>query len=123
VANTAGTTYTDTNLLNGSTYYYIVIAYDSGGPSIDSPAASATPFSTNLPAINGFTFSRNQLNLSGAGGTPNAYFSVLASTNLLLPVNDWVRLQTNQFDSNGDFSCTNLPGAVGYQNFYRLQVQ
>jgi len=123
VANTAGTTYTDTNLLDGSTYYYIVIAYGSGGPSLASPAANATPFSTNLPAINDFTFSGNQLNLSGAGGTPNGYYSVLASTNLLLPADDWVRLLTNQFDSAGDFSCTNLPGVVGSQNYYRLQVQ
>jgi hypothetical protein len=79
--------------------------------------------STNLPAIHGFTASKNQLHLSGAGGTPNGYYSVLASTNLLLPIAGWVSLLTNQFDAAGDFSCTNIPAAVGSQTFYRLQVQ
>ncbi len=42
----SGTSYTDTNLLNGTTYYYIVIATGPGGTSPSSPEASATP-STN----------------------------------------------------------------------------
>jgi rhamnogalacturonan endolyase len=42
----SGTSYTDTNLLNGTTYYYIVIATGPGGTSPGSPEASATP-STN----------------------------------------------------------------------------
>jgi len=44
-----GTSYTDTNLLNGTTYYYIVIATGPGGTSPSSPEASATP-STNAAA-------------------------------------------------------------------------
>jgi autotransporter-associated beta strand protein len=42
----SGTSYTDTNLLNGTTYYYIIIATGPGGTSPSSPEASATP-STN----------------------------------------------------------------------------
>ena len=38
-----GTSYTDTNLVNGTTYYYVVAATGPGGTSLNSPEASATP--------------------------------------------------------------------------------
>ena len=70
----SGTSYTDTNLLNGTTYYYIVVASGPGGTSPNSPEASATP-STN--ATSGLvwtgaastvwdTMSTNWLNGTGA---------------------------------------------------------
>ncbi|HZL36210.1 MAG TPA: hypothetical protein VFC78_12910 [Tepidisphaeraceae bacterium] len=37
------TSFTNTKLLNGKTYYYVVQAVDAGGPSADSNQASATP--------------------------------------------------------------------------------
>ena len=53
------TSYTDTNLVNGTTYYYVVIATGPGGTSPNSPEASATP-STN--AVSGLVW-------TGAAGT------------------------------------------------------
>ncbi len=44
VTGYAGTTYTDTGLSNGVTYYYVVTATGAGGASGNSPEASATPF-------------------------------------------------------------------------------
>ncbi len=44
VSGYAGTTYTNTSLANGTTYYYVVTATGSGGTSGNSPEASATPF-------------------------------------------------------------------------------
>jgi cellulose 1,4-beta-cellobiosidase len=39
----AGTTYTDTNVTAGATYYYVVSAVNAGGESPNSPPASAKP--------------------------------------------------------------------------------
>jgi rhamnogalacturonan endolyase len=43
VTGITGTSYTDTNLNNGTTYYYVVVANGPGGASGNSPEASATP--------------------------------------------------------------------------------
>ncbi|MBE7498680.1 MAG: PQQ-dependent sugar dehydrogenase [Verrucomicrobiaceae bacterium] len=51
-SNVLTNTFTDTGLMNGITYHYVVSALSSGGESVDSSPASATPF-TPVPA--GFT--------------------------------------------------------------------
>ncbi|TAL02032.1 MAG: hypothetical protein EPO07_07740, partial [Verrucomicrobia bacterium] len=43
LANYSGTSYTNTGLLNGTTYYYVVASTNSTGESPNSPEASATP--------------------------------------------------------------------------------
>ncbi|MGA2242907.1 MAG: hypothetical protein ABSH11_12860 [Verrucomicrobiota bacterium] len=43
IATTAGTSYTDTNVLNGTTYYYVVSALGAGGEGANSLEVSATP--------------------------------------------------------------------------------
>ncbi|MCX6913513.1 MAG: fibronectin type III domain-containing protein, partial [Verrucomicrobia bacterium] len=42
ITNTASTSYTDTGLLDGTTYYYVVSAFNGGGESSDSAETSAT---------------------------------------------------------------------------------
>ncbi|MCS7460853.1 S-layer homology domain-containing protein [Paenibacillus doosanensis] len=44
VENVAGTSYTDTGLMNGTTYYYVVTAVNDGGESANSAEAEATPY-------------------------------------------------------------------------------
>lgn len=96
------------------------LAWDTTRLNLDG---SLGVVSLNPPVFKGFSVSGNQLSLSGTGGTPSWYYSVLASTNLLLPVGSWTRWQTNQFDGAGNFSCTNLIGAGAPPLFFRLEVQ
>ncbi|MBR0597516.1 Kelch repeat-containing protein [Sinanaerobacter chloroacetimidivorans] len=43
ISNVTGTSYTDTDVVNGTTYYYVVTAVSAGGESANSNEASATP--------------------------------------------------------------------------------
>jgi fibronectin type 3 domain-containing protein len=45
VANTTATSFTDTGLTNGTTYYYVVTALNAATESLNSAEASATPLS------------------------------------------------------------------------------
>lgn len=50
IATTTNSTYLDSGLVNGVTYYYLVIANGTGGASLNSPEASTAPFS-GTPAV------------------------------------------------------------------------
>jgi hypothetical protein len=43
IGNTSSTTYTDTNVINGTTYYYVVSAVNAGGQGPNSAEVSAKP--------------------------------------------------------------------------------
>jgi autotransporter-associated beta strand protein len=45
------TSYTDTNVVNGTTYYYVVAASGPGGTSLNSPEASATPSGSTVAGL------------------------------------------------------------------------
>ena len=98
-ANVKGTTYTDTAVTNGTTYYYVVSAKNSLGVSGDSNEASATPnippdlFVSALiaPAVGGaglpitVSFATNN---SGAGVAPLSVSRVYISLNTTLDASD-----------------------------------
>ena len=56
VANVGGTSYVNTGLSNGTTYYFVVWAMTSGGPTANSIQASATPPGPALTTISNFGF-------------------------------------------------------------------
>jgi sugar lactone lactonase YvrE len=51
LAITAATNYTDTNVIDGTNYYYVVSASNSGGESVNSSEVSATPLFSPVPTI------------------------------------------------------------------------
>jgi hypothetical protein len=71
------------------------------------------------------SFSGAALTMSGTGGVPNATYCLLTATNLSLPVTNWTRTVTNQFDASGNFSLTLTNGIDPNrrQLFYRVQLQ
>jgi hypothetical protein len=94
-------------------------SFDTNSPGIVKlVVASPIPpsFSNSVPVGDG------GLVFSGGGGTPLADYYVLASTNVALPLADWTRIATNQFDSSGNFIITNAIGTNVPQNYYLLQI-
>jgi len=73
------------------------------------------------PQFGGISASAGGVVLSGSGGAANGTYYVLASTNLALPLVNWTRVATNQFDASGNFLFTNSFGPNTAQYFYRLQ--
>jgi len=60
--------------------------------------------------------------LSGVGGTNSGPYYVLTSSNLLVPLTNWMRIATNQFDNVGGFIFTNVAPTNTPQLFYILQL-
>jgi hypothetical protein len=60
--------------------------------------------------------------LSGTGGGANGTYYVLTSSNLLIPLTNWMYIATNQFDGSGNFIFTNAAPTNAPQWFYILQL-
>ncbi len=91
-------------------------SFDTNTPGIVKLVVS----SQAPPVINNPGIVDGKMVFSGSGGTPNSIFYVLSSTNIAAPLTNWITVQTNQFDSNGNFSVTNSP-ATNEQTYYLLK--
>jgi sugar lactone lactonase YvrE len=81
IANVTATTYSDTTVVNGSTYYYVVSAVNAGGESANSLEISATvPIPPPpAPTIGWFDYEGNNL---------NGFFTVLHPVGITTFYND-----------------------------------
>lgn len=65
------------------------------------------------PIITSVRLSGTTLTIQGTNGVANEQYMLLESTNVALPVTNWVPVETNTFDGSGDFSAsvstTNAP--------------
>ncbi len=115
VASPAGTNYTDTGLINGTTYYYVVSGVNSHGEGADSSEASATPMAPPIVLmVVGQTNGQFTLQFQGVDGQD---YIVQTSTNLV----DWTPIFTNM-PSGGLFIFTDT-NATDPARFYRVQQQ
>ncbi|HUJ72152.1 MAG TPA: right-handed parallel beta-helix repeat-containing protein [Verrucomicrobiae bacterium] len=60
--------------------------------------------------------------LRGTGGTPTGTYFVVSATDLTTSISNWVAIATNQFDSSGNFDCTNAVSPINGQQFYAMHV-
>jgi len=74
------------------------------------------------PQFGGVQLAAGGLVFTGSGGVTNGTYFVLATTNLDLPVTNWTRVLTNQFDGSGNFNFTNTVSPTAPQSFYMLQL-
>jgi hypothetical protein len=60
--------------------------------------------------------------ISGNNGVASGHYQVLTSTNLALPLSNWVVLATNTFDAGGNFIFTNAINPARLQLYYLLRL-
>ncbi len=109
--NTAGTQ----NLTNTDAAS-ILLPYTSSTVTVQS---SSTP----QPVITSISLSGANLIVNGSNGAAVTYY-LLMSTNVALPLNQWIPVATNTLIGSGSFTmtCTNAVSAGTPQQFYILQV-
>jgi fibronectin-binding autotransporter adhesin len=73
------------------------------------------------PGITSVTLAGNQLVISGTNGVSGEQYNILTSTNLLIPLANWLVLPTGTF-SGSSFNITNTVSGSAPQNFYMIRV-
>jgi hypothetical protein len=117
--NSSGALSAGPTLLNGS-------ALGTAAIDISTPGQVNLAVITSQPKIGGFSVSGGTLTIGASNGTPGVTCGVLASTNVLLPLSQWIPIVRNgSFNGGGTFSTNlNLTGtANGYapQQFFLFQ--
>jgi autotransporter-associated beta strand protein len=74
------------------------------------------------PGIAGISIVDHSVVFSGTNGLPGTTSYVLGTTNVALPLANWVRIATNVFDANGNFNFTNAVNPNMPQQFFLLQL-
>jgi hypothetical protein len=77
--------------------------------------------SIGLPRFSAINLAGTNLIFSGSNGVPNGGFSVLASTNVALPVASWSLVTTGLFNGAGNFAFTNAPSSAEPRRFFLLR--
>jgi len=110
-SNWAGTSYTDTGLTNGTTYYYVVTATNGAGEGPNSNEASATPVAapvtltlTSIAAQDGYVLE------SGENTNVGGSLSATSSTTSALRVGD--NNQDRQYKTVVSFDTSAIPDGV-----------
>lgn len=75
-----------------------------------------------IPIFTGAKLKGGSLSIIGSGGKANGVFYVISSPNAALPMVQWTRIATNQFDASGNFNFTNSASANSSATFYAVQL-
>ena len=96
--------------LNGYSGYSEIAIYGTNSTVVFTPV---------LPTIKSLTTSGGNLNISGTGGTPNANYTWLGTTDLTPPIN-WVPITQGVLDGSGSLSSS--LSMTNSQMFFRLRM-
>lgn len=124
----SGTTTATINRLATNSGPYVVVVSDG---ILSSPYyySDTGTYRLTLAGITGpvqFTniqFAGSQLILSGTAGPTNLPYVLIMSTNIGPPVASWTPVQTNTFDSLGQFKTTNNVSPGVQSQFYQIRFQ
>ncbi len=119
---TCGGTLTSNAIVLGSTpagYNYSLSTNTAGQLRLTVTALAPPP----LLKFGGISLSNGNIFLTGTNGPAGSNCFLLATTNLALPLSNWTRLATNQFDAYGNLLCINSRDSNIMRQFYRLQTQ
>jgi autotransporter-associated beta strand protein len=98
--------------------YTITLVDNIGNSSVD---VSIIPPAQSIPHFTGISVSGITLTISGTNGTGGGQYVLLGTTNLMLPLNQWVPLMTNNFAPDGSFNLsTNIINPALPRQFYIL---
>ncbi|MBW8863540.1 MAG: autotransporter-associated beta strand repeat-containing protein [Verrucomicrobia bacterium] len=86
--------------------------------TITAGVVATTPVS---PGHINITLSGSNVIISGTNGSSGQQYEVLSSTNLTLPLSNWVSIGTNMFPG-GNFTATNTYNPLAPQTFYILRL-
>ncbi len=73
-----------------------------------------------VPVVHTVASDKFSLSTSGSGGTPFGTYYILASADPRVPLTQWARVATNQFDGLGAFSFTNLINTNQRAMYFRM---
>src|SRR5439155_18391790 len=93
--------------------------------SVTPGSGPPPPPSTNvvITAITVLTGGNNgDVELRGTGGTPNDTYEVETSSDVTIPLTNWVPSGIHQFDANGDFICTNGVTPSTQRRFFAIHT-
>ena len=90
---------------NRTAYIAYTITNSNGGDA--SSLITVTVLTPPRPVVKMAALSGSALVLSGTNGAANGIYQLLSTTNLGLPLANWMPILTNTFDAGGRFSVTN----------------
>jgi autotransporter-associated beta strand protein len=121
--NTATASYSDTSVVNGTTYYYVVSALNAAGESTNSVQAGAKPFA---PVAAG-ELKGPAIAISGQTAqltVPSVYGRIyqLQRTDSLNP-SSWTNIGDSQIGTGGVLILSDSNATLLSRRFYRIQIQ
>jgi autotransporter-associated beta strand protein len=106
---------------SGSGNFASIVGSPGAGLSYVFNPATGVLSVRNVPHFTYVSVSGTTLNISATNGTPSGNYVLLGSTNVALPVAQWIPLLTNAFDGSGSFNLsTNIVNPGVPVQFYIL---